>query len=211
MNERFAAPVHAPAWLPGPLHGPWVEIAGNLRLRLALWVMLAIVWVWPLLLLKEHAQAWRTETQALQDEILRYRPLRAGDLWVARAEEAHRHLEAARAMLWAASSQGLAEAELQDTLRSWAGKAGLPIREISVAPVSEGAVVVGQAAGARMLRAKLVVDVPSRLALMGLLAELQRSPKVMVVDTLRFRAQAVPAPRAEMEVRVLFRPLERAP
>jgi len=184
------------------------EAAANPRLRLGLYLIAGTLWLWLLLLAQDQAVAWRAEADEATAELERFKPLQAATQWPQRAEDARKHLEAARAMLWAAPSQGLAEAALQDTLRSWAEKAALPMRELNVsaAPVTDASATTP---GLVNLRARLVVDL-NRVGLMSLLAEIGRSPKVMVVDNLRLRLVTQPA-RAELEVRVLYRAEERKP
>jgi len=208
MTEPSPAASDLPAWVPATLHSAWQELQGNVRLRLGLWAVLAILWGWALLTLQDQAQLWRSEALTMADEVQRLRPLQAAKVWSDRAEDARKHLEAARAMLWTAPSQGLAEAELQDMLRNLAAKAGLVLREVTVVSLADAKPLPAQN---KALRARLVVDVTQRIALMGLLNELQRSPRVMLVDTLRFRPLASPAARAELEVRVLFQVQERVP
>jgi hypothetical protein len=178
------------------------EWQGNPRLRWGVRLIVATLWVWLALLAQDHAQVWRTETEEARAELERLQPLRAQAQWTQRAEAARVQLEAARAMLWPSVSQGQAEAALQDMLRELCTKAGLPVRELAVAAGAQSG-----ADGVKPVRARLVVDMGNRLALMGVLAEIGRSPRVMMVDSLRLRPQAVPA-RAEIEVRVLFRPLD---
>jgi len=194
----------APSWLQAmqQARGEW---RANTRLRWGVWAILAIFWLWLSLLAQDQAMAWRGEADEARAELQRLRPLQSGGaIWTQRAEDARKHLEAARSMLWSGSSQGLVEAALQDTLRAWAEKSGLPVRELAI-------MGAGERAGSQLaVRARLVVDMNNRLALMGLLAELGRSPKLMLVDSLRLRPLAQPA-RAELEVRVLFQAEERKP
>lgn len=195
----------APPWQ-ATLQQARSEWRANARLRWGVWIILGIFWLWLALLAQDQAAAWRSEAEEARAELQRLRPLqKGGAIWTQRAEEARKHLEAARSMLWAGSSQGLVEAALQDNLRAWADKAGLPVRELAI--VSAGERKVGSQPA---IRARLVLDANNRLALMGLLAELGRSPKLMMVDSLRLRPMAQPA-RAELEVRVLYLPEERKP
>lgn len=190
------------------LSAGWLQLRqewrGNQRLRFGCGLIALTLAFWGLLLLQDQTDAWNVEADAASEELQRLQPLRSGPQWAVRAEEARKLHEAAQGMMWTAASQGLAEAALQDTLRSWADKAGLPVRELSV-----GAAPDTTAAQPVVLRARLVVDM-ERIGLMGLLAELGRSPRMMAVDVLRLRP--VPSPgRAELEVRVLYRAEERRP
>ena len=60
-----------------------------------------------------------------------------------------------------------------------------------------------------MLRLRLAADF-NRVGLTALLSELHRSPKLMLVDVLRIKAQPTPG-RAELEVKVMFRKEEPKP
>lgn len=182
------------------------EWRANARLRWGVWLILGIFWLWLALLVQDQAAAWRAEADEARAELQRLRPLQnGGAIWTQRAEDARKHLEAARSMLWSGSSQGLVEASLQDTLRAWAEKSGLPVRELAIVGGGER-----KAGSQPAVRVRLVVDMNNRLALMGLLAELGRSPKLMLVDGLRLRPLAPPA-RVELELRVLFQAEERKP
>ncbi len=59
------------------------------------------------MLLQDQAQVWRGEIDEAQAEIERLKPLQSARQWPQRAEEAHKHLEAVRLMMWPAASQGL--------------------------------------------------------------------------------------------------------
>jgi len=204
LNDQAGNGSGAPSWLQA-LQQARSEWRANTRLRWGVWAILAIFWLWLSLLAQDQATAWRGEADEARAELQRLRPLQSGGaIWTQRAEDARKHLEAARSMLWSGSSQGLVEAALQDTLRAWAEKSGLPVRELSIMGAGE------RARSQPAVRARLVVDMNNRLALMGLLAELGRSPKLMLVDSLRLRPLAQPA-RAELEVRVLFQAEERKP
>jgi len=204
LNDQAGNGSGSPSWLQA-LQQARSEWRANTRLRWGVWAILAIFWLWLSLLAQDQATAWRGEADEARAELQRLRPVQSGGaIWTQRAEDARKHLEAARSMLWSGSSQGLVEAALQDTLRAWAEKSGLPVRELAIMGAGE------RARSQPAVRARLVVDMNNRLALMGLLAELGRSPKLMLVDSLRLRPLAQPA-RAELEVRVLFQAEERKP
>ncbi|MBV8033816.1 GspMb/PilO family protein [Roseateles sp.] len=180
------------------------EWRANARLRIGVVAVVAVLWLWGLLVLQDQAAEWRVETDVAQQELLRIKPLRAATQWTQRADDARKHLEAAQSMVWSASSQGLLEADLQDILRQWCEKAGLPVRELALGAPGESGLP-----GVSVLRVRLTVDF-NRLALMGLLSEINHSPKLMMVESLHIKSQAQPA-RAELEIKVLFRPEERKP
>lgn len=181
------------------------EWMGNARLRWGVRLIFATLWIWLALLAQDQAAAWRAEADESQAQMQRLSSLRSETGWPQRAEDARTQLESARALLWTAASQGQAEATLQDRLREMAAKAGLTIRELNIIagdtkPISDGA---------RPLRVRLIVDMSNRVALTGFLSEVSQSPQLMIVDTLRLRPQAA-APRAEIEVRVLYREQAKA-
>lgn len=182
------------------------EWLGNVRLRWGVRFIFATIWLWLCLLAQDHAAAWRTESDEAQAQLQRLKPLRSESNWPQRANDARAQLETARALLWTAASQGQAEALLQDRLRDLCAKAGLTVRELAIIASD----TKPTADDARPLRVRLVVDMGNRLALMSLLSELGQSPQLMIVDILRLRPQA-PQPRAELEVRVLYREQAKAP
>jgi hypothetical protein len=180
--------------------------AGNSRLRWGLLVIGGILGAQGLLLVGDAAQAWREQTSSLRDEIDRVRPLMRDKLWPGRADDARQQLDALRSMLWQASDVGLAEAAMQDWVRTSAGKAGLSIRELAVSrpPAVAAAATAASgpaAAGIQPVRIRLAVDL-NRLQLMGFLAELARNEQVLVVDRLVLRTASQP-PLAEIELRAL--------
>ncbi|MGQ3050326.1 MAG: GspMb/PilO family protein [Roseateles sp.] len=176
------------------------EWVGNARLRWGGRLILATLWIWLSLLAQDQAAAWRVQSDEAQAQVQRLSSLRSESGWPQRAQDARLQLESARALLWTAASQGQAEAALQDRLREMAAKAGVTIRELSIA-AGDGKPTGG---GARPLRVRLNVDMSNRVALTGFLSEISQSPQLMIVDSLRLRPQAAP-PRAELEVRVLYR------
>lgn len=194
-----------PVWLQS-LQRSREEWRANPRLRWGVWLIVGMFLLWLLLLVQDQADAWRAETETARAELDRLRPIQnSGPLWNQRSDDAHLHMEAARSMLWVAPSPGLVEAGLQDTLRSLAEKSGVTVRELAILSGAERKPGPTQA-----IRARLVVEYNQRLALMGLLSEMGRSPKLMMVDSLKFRPQSQP-PRAELEIRVLHETAEAKP
>lgn len=202
--------MQAPSNLQLQLVEAWVkarrEWLANPRLRWGVRFIFATIWLWLALLVQDQAAAWHAESDEAQTQVQRLTPLRRESNWPQRADDARTQLESARALLWTAASQGQAEAMLQDRLREMCAKAGLNVREL----VNVAGDTKAVAEDAKPLRVRLVVDMGNRLALMGLLSELGQSPQLIIVDTLRLRPQA-PQPRAELEVRVLYREQVKVP
>lgn len=194
-----------PGWLQAlqRARGEW---RANPRLRWGAWLIAGMAVLWLLLLAQDQTEAWRAEAETARTELDRLRPIQsAGGVWAQRSDDAHLHMEAVRSMLWVASSPGLVEAGLQDTLRSLAEKSGVTVRELAILAAADR-----KAGAVQPIRARLVVDYNQRLTLMGLLSEIGRSPKLMMVDSLKLRPQAQP-PRAELEIRVLHETVEAKP
>lgn len=174
----------------------------NLRLQAGVAVIVGLVWLWACLVGLDEAQHLREQAAADTEAALQLRPLLGQTQWPARADEAQRLLAAARELQWPATSGGAAEAKLQDELRSWAGKAGVNVVELSILAGSGGE--AAQAPGGAAVRARLVTDL-NRNALMALLAQLQGAQPMVIVDALKLRPSQAPA-RAEIELRIQMKP-----
>ncbi|MCV2364685.1 hypothetical protein LNV23_14625 [Paucibacter sp. DJ1R-11] len=183
------------------------ELRGNVRLRMGLLLLLAILGLWLNLLALDQAKAWSAEAEEARLQLERLRPLRGSTQWPQRAEEARKHLEAAKALQWPASSRGAAEAALQDHLRVLAEKTGLMVRDLSIGLGSSADAL--KDAQTLQLRAHLVLD-GSKQSTMTLLGELAASPRVLAVETLKLRPQGQNM-RAELDLGVLVRIEERRP
>ena len=193
----------------------WAELRSqwqvNTRLRVGTWVIVAIIWVYALLLAGDAVEGLRKNSLAIADEIDRLRPLTRGNPWPGRVDEARQQITALQAMAWAevgAGDIGLVEAALQDWVRATAAKAGLRVRELVLSRASAVAGDANPAAGARPARAAGGQPVRLRLSvewgraeLLAFLAEVGRSERVVVVDRLVLRPAATPA-GAEIDLRV---------
>ncbi|MBT9500744.1 MAG: hypothetical protein IV092_05835 [Burkholderiaceae bacterium] len=189
------------------LHAAWLELraqwTANARLRMGGMVMVAIVWVYGLLLGSDQADAWRIAAEGLRGEISRVQPLAKEQGWPQRAEDARQQLAAIRAMLWTETELGLVEARFQDWLRSTAVKSGLVVRDIAVLRAVPTSPTEGITAtpGPQVIKARVVFD-QNRVSLVGFLAELGRSEKVVVVDRMALRLSSQPA-LVEMDLHIL--------
>jgi hypothetical protein len=113
-------------------------------------------------------------------------------------------------MLWTEADAGLAEAAFQDWVRATASKAGLRLRELSLAASAaalapaagaSGPASPSGSAGARPLRLRMVVEW-SRVEALAFLAEVGRSERVVVVERLQWRS-GTPGSTAEIDLRAL--------
>lgn len=203
---KFSTAKPVPSALTESLTNARREWQANVRLRWGVRFIVATIWVWLALVAQDWATAWRTEADEARSQLQRLKPLLSEKAWPQRAEDARTQLEETRARLWTAGSQGQAEAMLQDRLRELCGKAGLTVRELVIIAADSKLTVDD----ARPLRVRLAVDMNNRLALMSLLSEIGLASPSMVVGVLRLRPQA-PQPRAELEIRVMYREQAKAP
>jgi hypothetical protein len=196
----------------------------NTRLRVGIWFIGGTLWVYALLLLGDHMAATRQASAQLSEEIDRLRGMARSNPWPTRTDDARQQLAALRSMLWNESTDGrnadvgLAEAALQDWLRSTAAKAGVRVRELSLARAgtasvsnnvvdapSRGRTTPAPAlAQAQLVRVRLSSE-SGRNELLGFLAEVGRYERVVVVERLLLRtgSQASPSVSAEMDLRIV--------
>lgn len=91
------------------------ELAGNLRLRIGLAAIAAIVAAYGLLSWQEYIQARQKEVTRIRRDVARLEALNgSGPRWAARREEAARARTAYEARLWRAPSVAQAQASFQD-------------------------------------------------------------------------------------------------
>lgn len=179
------------------------------RLRLGVWIVIAILWAYGLLVGSDRLAAGWQLLAEVQADVDRLKAVSRQTTWLGRYDESRRHAQALESMLWVSRSRGAAEAALLDMLKDRATRAKLKVRELQMAAAA-GAVLPGPTsreaalpAGVQVLRATLVVDY-DRLPLLSLLAELTRNDQVVVVERVQLRTLGS-TPRAEVGVRVLYR------
>ena len=91
-------------------------LKANARLRVGLWLILVIVWVYLLLLLRDVTQATVGEFQATAKKSARVEAQAKQKEWIARAEPMRTMQIELEDRLWRASTVGLAQATFQDWL-----------------------------------------------------------------------------------------------
>lgn len=193
------------------LRGQW---ASNVRLRLGLLFIVAILWAYGLLVGADFLTDRQKLLASLSEQAARLAPVAREQQWPARADEAKRQLAALQAMVWVESDLGLAEARFQDWLRATAGSSGLVLRDLTLARVAAataGTAIAAPSASdaSRAIAAPQVITVRlmaelKREALLGFLSELSRSDRAVVVDRLMLRMATQP-PVAEIDLRILAR------
>jgi hypothetical protein len=188
----------------------WATSSG---LRLGAWLIVGLLWMQSLWWLGDASSAWRQREQALLDDLGRVQVLARERLWPQRADDARQQVDALRSLLWPESERGVAEAALQDWVRSTAAKAQLVVRDLALvravaAPPSTAAAASQAAAAPRAVRLRLNAEL-NRLALAGFLSELARNEHAVIVDHLVLRPASQP-PSMEMELRMMI-PAAAAP
>jgi GNAT superfamily N-acetyltransferase len=195
------------ATLTGELRG---QLAASAGLRLGLLAIIALVWVYGLLLVSDGVAGRRKDLAALTEQAERLQPLLRDDhQWPMRADEVRRQLAAMQAMVWAESDLGLTEAAFQDWIRATASRSGLSLRGLTMAraeavlPAAAHPASAGDGVGPQLVKARLLADF-DRVALMGFLSEAARNERAVVVDRLLVRTWTQP-PTAEIDLRILAR------
>jgi hypothetical protein len=193
------------------LRAQWAD---NVRLRLGLLFIVAILWAYGLLVGADFLTDRQKLLASLSEQAVRLAPVAREQQWPARADEAKRQLTALQAMVWVESDLGLAEARFQDWLRATAGSSGLVLRELTLArvaaatagtvPAASSASGAGRAGAAPQVITARVTAELKREALLGFLSELARSDRAVVVDRLMLRIATQP-PVAEIDLRILAR------
>lgn len=195
----------------------WAELRSqwqvSTRLRVGAWLIIAILWIYALLVASEAVVSLRKDSASVASEIERLKPLTRANPWPARVDDARQQLAALRTMAWAegeGGDLGLTEAALQDWVRATAAKSGLRLRDMTLSRAaglavdgtgasSSNAAVPGVQRG-QAVKLRMTADW-GRSELVVFLAELGRSERVVVVERLLLRPAAAP-PSAEIDLRV---------
>lgn len=187
------------------------QLKANARLRIGLWLVLAIVWVNALFWHSDRLKVLKSDLDDLTIEISRLKPLQSSSLWEQRAQDAQLHLDALRSTQWRESSVGLIQAAVQDWLRQVCTKAGVSVRDVRLTSVeSLGTQDLteryrtnpgggGVNPPRDSVKVRMVLDF-SPMSLAVLLQEMSRNERILIVDRLQFRTWT-PSPQAEIDVR----------
>lgn len=185
------------------------EIRANPRLRLGLWLIIGIAWIYCLLLLRDEVHRANNEHQAFAKKVARTLAQAGQNEWLERAESAQAMQLQHESRLWHEGTIGLAQAGFQDWLNLAVQQSGLSKPVITVAAqeenTSEKTTTGGKGADSTSnlwkITAKLSFDFTAR-NLYELMGRLAGHDKQIVIETLVIRT--VPAPRAEMMLVAYF-------
>lgn len=184
-------------------------LKANPRLRLGLWLIVGIAWLYGLLLLRDEALHATSEHQTLAKKIARIQAQAAQSEWPERVEPAQALQLELESRLWRESTIGLAQAAFQDWLNQAVQQASLTRPMVTVAAQEESA-TEKNAAGATetdhngniwKVSAKLGFDFAPK-SFYALMERLAGHDKQIVVETLIIRG--APTPRAEMVLVAYF-------
>lgn len=178
-------------------------INANSRLRLGLWLIVGIAWLYGLLLLREGTQHAAVEHQALARKVARVVAQAGQTEWPERIESAQALQLQMESRLWRESTLGLAQAAFQDWLNLAVQQANLTRSAVSVAAQEESASEKKTVSATETspnsdiwkVSAKLSFDFTPK-TLYALMGRLATHDKQIVIETLVIRGS--PAPRAEM-------------
>lgn len=173
----------------------------NPRLRLWALVVVAVLWLYALLLAGEWAEQRSSRNAALAVDVARMQPTAFDREWPSRAERAQQQLLALQAMRWTDAELGVVEAAWQDWLRATAARAGLSVTSLTVTRAAQTPGAKAQPALGQVIRARLTVDL-QRMPLIGFLSEVAHHERVIVVERLHLRTRSQP-PSAEIELRIV--------
>ncbi len=173
--------------------------------RVLRWGMTAVVvllWSEGLARLDHYSQQTLDEARQVRGDVARLQALQRERAWPARLDDARRLLDLQERMLWQAPSAGLAEAALQDWLRSVCAKLSVSVKDLqvsrTVAAASPPAAPSAPTAVTAM-RAHLVGEF-RRLPVLGLLQEVSLHERSLVVDRLLLMPTSQP-PLFELDLR----------
>jgi hypothetical protein len=179
------------------------EIKANPRLRLGLWLIIGIVWLYGVLLLRDEARHTASEHQVLARKVARAQAQAAQTEWTERVEPAQAVQLKLENRLWRENTIGLAQAAFQDWLNQAVQQATLTRPMVTVAAQEEsapeknatGATETGMNGDIWKVSAKVGFDFTPK-GLYALMGRLSGHDKQIVVETLIVRG--APSPRAEM-------------
>lgn len=184
------------------LQQAWHEFQQSARLRLLLWVVLGICWVYALLMARDSEATLKAEIASLQTRIAQSRVTGDSAHWKQREQDAADTLQALQVLSWPAQDANLAAAEAQDWLRALAGKTGLRLQDLRVL-LPDSASSGKQSGPKRQLNLRLSADF-SLLPLGAFLQEIGQAERGIVVERMQFKTWTRPA-TADLDLRIRMR------
>ena len=171
----------------------------NPRLRYGVYMIIAIMWGYGILVLRDTVTAKREAWIAAEARIARARSLANSGDWVNRASEVKAAMGDFGSLLWKEGSLGLAQAAVQESVNRTLASAGLTARQIKVT-VSD-APLAAEMNEIVPIRARVVVDFRPPLVnawLAALARDVSEKRPAIVIESLSIRG--APAPVADIEL-----------
>lgn len=179
----------------------------NRRLRIGVWLILGILWLYGVLELQDYAVERQKAAEAAARRLARAEAQAREREWPERAEKTRRARVQYEAKLWSGDSPGVALATVQDWLVNSMASQGLARPQITVTLADDG----GDAgkAGQKQesddigtIRAKIAFDFAPQ-NYYRLLSLLEKNERRVIVDSCFVRRE--PMPRVEMTLNAYFR------
>ena len=129
----------------------------NARLRWGTYVLLAIFWLYAILILRDAVGAAQSNWDAMEARNARARSTAAEADWPIRAQEIKSALTDLEALLWRDGSIGLSQAAFEERIAQSLAASGITVRSLRASAVADGAATSAQL-GLIPLRARVQVD-----------------------------------------------------
>ena len=186
-----------------------IAVKANPRLRVGLWIIMGVFWLYALLLLRDENRLALTEYQTLARKVVQLQAQSSQTEWTARAESAQALQLALEGRLWREGTIGLAQATFQDWLNQVMQQANLPRGVVTVAAQEENApennATVRTESGLNSdlwkVSAKVGFDFTPK-NLNALLDRIESHEKQIIVENLVVRG--APIPRVDMVLVAYF-------
>jgi hypothetical protein len=134
------------------------EWRASLRLRIGVYVLLGIFWLYGILLLKDVATAEQSVWETMESKIARAKSTAAAADWSIRAQEVKLATAALETLLWREGSIGLSQASFEERISQSLSQSGVMLRSsIRSSTPADGAGIAGQL-GLIELRARVQTD-----------------------------------------------------
>lgn len=182
------------------------EFKANPRLRAGIWLCIAIVWLYGILVLQDIVAAKSREYEALSKHFARIQAVtdqKENWNWEGRLHEARAIEKILTDRLWREQTQGLAQAAFQDWLVQALQQLAIAKPQLTVVaqdgPRPQDGTGYGDVAWKVSARLAFDFDPKTFTAFVGKLAENEKS---IVLETLNVRS--APSPRVEMTIVAFF-------
>jgi hypothetical protein len=175
----------------GSVLGFWTELQTNRRAAVGLLLIAALVAGYGLFSLDDAAARLRSFGSHEHLRLQRVVEIGQEHDWPERVTTSAQLRQALEARLWAAESEGVARADIQDWISGIGREVGLPMLDIRIELTRPAALP----SGLRQVTATITAQ-PIEEAVTAMLDRIERAPHLIVVERLNLKQQ--PAPFLEM-------------